>query len=73
DPSLRVSGIDKEARCTRIFTICTHPEAALRRPAEICLIRIHVLAWTIADLDGRARPDAGDVNEAITLRTGEGT
>ncbi|MEV4709994.1 YifB family Mg chelatase-like AAA ATPase [Micromonospora sp. NPDC049374] len=35
--------------------------------------RVVRLAWTIADLDGRARPEAGDVNEAITLRTGEGT
>ncbi|MBQ1028127.1 YifB family Mg chelatase-like AAA ATPase [Micromonospora sp. C95] len=35
--------------------------------------RVVRLAWTIADLDGRARPDAGDVSEAITLRTGEGT
>ncbi|MCZ7420384.1 MULTISPECIES: YifB family Mg chelatase-like AAA ATPase [unclassified Micromonospora] len=35
--------------------------------------RVVRLAWTIADLDGRARPDAGDVGEAITLRTGEGT
>ncbi|MFC4105117.1 YifB family Mg chelatase-like AAA ATPase [Micromonospora zhanjiangensis] len=29
------------------------------------------LAWTIADLDGRDRPDAGDVDEAVALRTGE--
>ncbi|GGJ76800.1 hypothetical protein GCM10010123_03530 [Pilimelia anulata] len=28
------------------------------------------LAWTIADLDGRCRPDADDVAEALTLRTG---
>ncbi|NLU79611.1 YifB family Mg chelatase-like AAA ATPase [Micromonospora sp. HNM0581] len=35
--------------------------------------RVVRLAWTIADLDGRARPDAGDVGEAIALRTGEGT
>ncbi|GIJ20127.1 YifB family Mg chelatase-like AAA ATPase [Micromonospora lutea] len=35
--------------------------------------RVIRLAWTIADLDGRARPDAEDVGEAITLRTGEGT
>ncbi|MEV6815256.1 YifB family Mg chelatase-like AAA ATPase [Micromonospora sp. NPDC051296] len=35
--------------------------------------RVIRLAWTIADLDGRARPDKGDVGEAITLRTGEGT
>lgn len=34
--------------------------------------RVVRLAWTIADLDGRARPDAGDVGEAIALRTGEG-
>ncbi|WP_341719557.1 YifB family Mg chelatase-like AAA ATPase [Micromonospora sp. FIMYZ51] len=35
--------------------------------------RVIRLAWTIADLDGRARPDRGDVAEAIQLRTGEGT
>ncbi|HEY8453099.1 MAG: YifB family Mg chelatase-like AAA ATPase [Micromonosporaceae bacterium] len=32
--------------------------------------RIIRLAWTIADLDGRDRPDAGDVHEATELRTG---
>ncbi|MCI4064767.1 YifB family Mg chelatase-like AAA ATPase [Micromonospora sp. R77] len=35
--------------------------------------RVIRLAWTIADLDGRDRPDGGDVAEAIHLRTGEGT
>ncbi|HWS31511.1 MAG TPA: YifB family Mg chelatase-like AAA ATPase [Actinoplanes sp.] len=29
------------------------------------------LAWTIADLDGRPRPDGGDVCEAYQLRMGE--
>lgn len=33
--------------------------------------RILRLAWTIADLDGRDRPDRGDVSEAVQLRTGE--
>jgi magnesium chelatase family protein len=33
--------------------------------------RILRLAWTIADLDGRDRPDGGDVNEAAQLRMGE--
>jgi magnesium chelatase family protein len=33
--------------------------------------RIIRLAWTIADLDGRARPDREDVREATGLRTGE--
>lgn len=33
--------------------------------------RVLRLAWTIADLDGRDRPDADDVREAIGLRTGE--
>ncbi|WP_018220715.1 YifB family Mg chelatase-like AAA ATPase [Salinispora pacifica] len=33
--------------------------------------RVLRLAWTIADLDGRQRPDAEDVREAIGLRTGE--
>jgi magnesium chelatase family protein len=28
------------------------------------------LAWTIADLDGRDRPRAGDVAEAVQLRVG---
>jgi magnesium chelatase family protein len=30
--------------------------------------RVLRLAWTIADLDGRDRPDQGDVNEAVYLR-----
>lgn len=34
--------------------------------------RVIRLAWTIADLDGRDRPDREDVREAIGLRTGEG-
>ncbi|MCW3843692.1 YifB family Mg chelatase-like AAA ATPase [Micromonospora yasonensis] len=34
--------------------------------------RVVRLAWTIADLDGRDRPDAGDIAEAIHLRMGEG-
>ncbi|SCL21384.1 magnesium chelatase family protein [Micromonospora rhizosphaerae] len=34
--------------------------------------RIIRVAWTIADLDGRDRPDQEDVREAIGLRTGEG-
>ncbi|MFC0508530.1 YifB family Mg chelatase-like AAA ATPase [Micromonospora costi] len=33
--------------------------------------RIIRLAWTIADLDGRARPSREDVLEAIQLRTGD--
>lgn len=33
--------------------------------------RILRVAWTIADLDGRDRPDAGDVSEAVQLRMGE--
>jgi magnesium chelatase family protein len=33
--------------------------------------RILRMAWTIADLDGRVRPDRGDVDEAAALRTGE--
>ncbi|MEH1169958.1 YifB family Mg chelatase-like AAA ATPase [Micromonospora sp. CPCC 205539] len=35
--------------------------------------RVIRLAWTIADLDGRDRPDREDVREAIQLRTGEAT
>ncbi|MFY1598745.1 YifB family Mg chelatase-like AAA ATPase [Micromonospora sp. WMMD737] len=35
--------------------------------------RIIRLAWTIADLDGRDRPDREDVREAIQLRTGDAT
>ena len=35
--------------------------------------RIIRMAWTIADLDGRDRPDADDVGEAIELRTGDAT
>ncbi|WDZ87455.1 YifB family Mg chelatase-like AAA ATPase [Micromonospora cathayae] len=34
--------------------------------------RIIRMAWSIADLDGRVRPDREDVREAIGLRTGEG-
>lgn len=33
--------------------------------------RILRMMWTIADLDGRARPDEGDANEASELRQGE--
>jgi magnesium chelatase family protein len=33
--------------------------------------RVLRLAWTIADLDGRDRPDGGDVREATQLRMGE--
>ncbi|MEU5904959.1 YifB family Mg chelatase-like AAA ATPase [Micromonospora sp. NPDC047467] len=33
--------------------------------------RVIRMAWTIADLDGRDRPDRDDVREAIQLRTGE--
>jgi magnesium chelatase family protein len=33
--------------------------------------RILRLAWSIADLDGRDRPDKEDVTEAAALRTGE--
>ncbi|WP_436537374.1 hypothetical protein [Actinoplanes sp. HUAS TT8] len=29
-----------------------------------------MIAWTIADLDGRARPVGNDVAEALQLRTG---
>src|SRR3954469_5724891 len=33
--------------------------------------RVIRLAWTIADLDGRDRPDAADVHEASQLRLGD--
>ena len=33
--------------------------------------RVIRMAWTIADLDGRDRPDRDDVREALQLRTGE--
>ncbi|MBG6067380.1 YifB family Mg chelatase-like AAA ATPase [Micromonospora ureilytica] len=35
--------------------------------------RVIRMAWTIADLDGRNRPDRDDVREALQLRTGEAT
>ncbi|GLZ57986.1 YifB family Mg chelatase-like AAA ATPase [Micromonospora sp. NBRC 107095] len=35
--------------------------------------RVIRMAWTIADLDGRDRPDQDDVREALQLRTGEAT
>ena len=34
--------------------------------------RVLRVMWTLADLEGRARPDAGDLGEAMSLRTGEG-
>lgn len=34
-------------------------------------VKILRLMWTIADLDGRDRPDEGDAQEAIELRKGE--
>jgi len=51
--------------------------AALRRRMDSGSIsargfdRIIRLAWSVADLDGRDRPDADDLDEAIQLRTGE--
>jgi magnesium chelatase family protein len=33
--------------------------------------RVLRLAWTVADLDGRDRPDHADVDEAVELRMGE--
>ena len=33
-------------------------------------VRIHRLAWTIADLSGADRPSARDVDTAFRLRTG---
>lgn len=35
--------------------------------------RVLRLAWTIADLDGRVRPDTDDISEALCLRTGRST
>jgi magnesium chelatase family protein len=32
--------------------------------------RVLRLAWTIADLDGRSRPERGDLREALTMRMG---
>jgi magnesium chelatase family protein len=32
--------------------------------------RVLRVAWTMADLDGRDRPDTGDVNEALEMRAG---
>jgi magnesium chelatase family protein len=32
--------------------------------------RVLRLAWTIVDIDGRSTPDAGDIDEALELRTG---
>jgi magnesium chelatase family protein len=34
--------------------------------------RVLRIAWTISDLDGRTRPDEGDLNEALELKLGEG-
>lgn len=41
--------------------------------AELRHYLVHVVAWSIADLDGRIRPDAGDVLEASLLRLGDHT
>ncbi|HEX5542164.1 MAG TPA: YifB family Mg chelatase-like AAA ATPase [Micromonospora sp.] len=54
-----------------------HVTQALRRRLDSGALsargfdRIIRLAWTIADLDGRDRPDAGDIAEAAQLRTGD--
>lgn len=51
--------------------------AALRHRLDIGAIsargfdRVLRLAWSIADLDGRERPDGSDIEEAIQLRTGD--
>ena len=55
--------------------------AAVLQPAEAYLQRGEIsargfdrvlrLSWTIADLGGHERPDAGDVAEALYFRTGE--
>ncbi|MEV4442566.1 ATP-binding protein, partial [Streptomyces sp. NPDC049577] len=34
------------------------------------LDRVLRVAWTVADLAGHGRPDAGDLNQALELRTG---
>lgn len=34
-------------------------------------VRVHRLAWTVADLAGRAQPTPADVDTALRLRTGE--
>jgi len=50
--------------------------AALRRQLDTGALsargfdRVLRLTWSIADLDGRDRPDAGDVHEALSLRMG---
>ena len=49
----------------------------LRRALDLGLLsargfdRVLRLAWTLADLDGRSRPERADINEAIQLRMGE--
>ncbi|MFI6819414.1 YifB family Mg chelatase-like AAA ATPase [Micromonospora sp. NPDC050187] len=59
------------------FRLPTGDTAELRRRLDSGSLsargfdRIIRLAWSIADLDGRARPDRDDVWEAIGLRTGE--
>jgi len=49
----------------------------LRRALDLGLLsargfdRVLRLAWTLADLGGRARPERADISEAIQLRMGE--
>ncbi|MCU7723720.1 YifB family Mg chelatase-like AAA ATPase [Actinoplanes sp. KI2] len=49
----------------------------LRRALDLGLLsargfdRVLRLAWTLADLDGRSRPERADISEAIQLRMGE--
>ncbi|WP_030436074.1 YifB family Mg chelatase-like AAA ATPase [Actinoplanes subtropicus] len=49
----------------------------LRRALDLGLLsargfdRVLRLAWTLADLDGRSRPERADIGEAIQLRMGE--
>jgi magnesium chelatase family protein len=54
----------------------SHDTVELRRRVDTGALsargfdRVVRMAWTIADLDGRVRPDRGDVGEALQLREG---
>jgi magnesium chelatase family protein len=66
-PSLRQRPWRLAAQVTRPLTESLNSGLLSARGYD----RVLRVAWTICDLDGRSRPDAGDVSEALGLRTGQ--